>query len=261
MTVTSFYLPVSEWARSKRTLDAVERWSAVATRTVYFGHQSVGDGIVAGVDALNGKHSLGLRLVRTREPSVISGPAFVDFHAGRNRSPASKNASMLEILDRRPHPDRPFVLLKYCYADVCQGTDVNALFEAYRVTVGKIKVRHPDATIVHSTVPLTTVETPGKAEIKRLLGRSTVRQDAIARQRYNSLVRAAYTGSEPVFDIARIESTNGDGSTASFMWREECIETLAPEYTRDGGHLNARGQEVVARGLLDTLAQLAESDS
>jgi hypothetical protein len=243
------------------TLDSPGRWRAVAARTVYFGHRSVGDDIIAAVDALNGKHSLGLRLVRTREPSVVSGPAFVDFHAGGNRYPASKNAAMLEILDRRLHPDRPIVLLKYCYADIGHDSDVHALFTAYRITVAKIRSRHPDATMVHSTVPLTTVETAAKAVVKALFGRSSVRQDAVARQQYNSLVRAAYTDTEPLFDIARIESTNGDGRTASFKWRGEEIETLACEYSRDGGHLNARGQAVVATELLNVLAAVAGSDS
>ena len=236
------------------------RWRSIAARAVYFGHQSVGDDIADGIDRLNAEFSLGLRLVETRAPAAVAHPAFVHFHAGGNQDPASKNAAMLRILRARPRADRAIVLLKYCYVDIARDTDVAAVFDAYRATVRAIRSRYPDVTIVHTTVPVTTVESAFKAEVKRLIGRRSVRQDAVARHRYNELVRAEFAEREPLFDIARIEATRVDGSRVQFAWKAGQIDSLAPEYTRDGGHLNARGQALVAKELLSVLARVAETD-
>lgn len=232
----------------------VARWRAVGGRAVYFGHQSVGDDIAAGIDALNEELTLGLRVVQTRDPSAVAHPVFVHFHAGTNQNPRSKNAAMLKLLAARPRPDRPIILLKYCYVDIGHGTDVPALFAEYRAMVGVIRSRYPDVTIVHATVPVTTVESAMKAGVKELLGRPSVRQDAIARHRYNALIRAAFAGREPLFDVARVEATHADGSLSSFASGDQQIETLAPEYTHDGGHLTARGQKMAAKELLNVLA-------
>lgn len=257
MIGASLWVPVSE-SDPQSSVPEPEHWRSVGGRAVYFGHQSVGDDIAGGIDRLNAELSLGLRLVETHAPAAVAHPAFVHFHVGRNQDPASKNAAMLGMLEARPRADRPLVLLKYCYIDIGHDTDVEAVFNAYRATIRTIRSRHPDVTIVHTTMPVTTVESAMKAEAKQLLGRHSARQDAVARHRYNALVRAAFAESEPLFDIARIESTRADGSRAQFAWKGEQIESLAPEYTRDGGHLNARGQVLVAKGLLNVLARVAE---
>jgi hypothetical protein len=252
------WVPLSETGIDSSSGDAA-RWRSVAARAVYFGHQSVGDDIAVGIDRLNAELSLGLRLVETHAPAAVAHPAFVHFHAGGNNDPASKNAAMLRILHARPRADRGIVLLKYCYVDISRDTDLAAVFKAYRATVQAIRSCYPDVIIVHTTVPVTTVESALKAMAKRLIGRRSVRQDAVARHRYNALVRAEFAERE-LFDIARIEATRADGSCVQFAWKGERIESLAPEYTRDGGHLNARGQALVAQALLNVLASVAETD-
>jgi hypothetical protein len=153
------------------------------------------------------------------------------------------------------------VLLKYCYVDIGGQTDVRSLFDSYREMVRAIKSRYPDVIIVHSTAPLTTVETTMKAGVKRLLGRKSVRDDAVARNRYNALVRAAYAGREPLFDLARVESTRADGSLATFLSNGERVEIMAEENTRDGGHLNERGRVMAAKALLNALSGAQERGS
>lgn len=56
------------------------------------------------------------------------------------------------------------------------------------------------------------VQTGWKALVKRLLGRApygTV--ENVRREEYSRLLRQAYAGREPVFDLARVESTAPDG--------------------------------------------------
>jgi len=236
------------------------RWSVIAERTVYFGHQSVGTGVVAGVERLAQEHSLRLRVVQAREPATVTGPAFVHFLAGQNRDYASKNAAVLRLLESRTRTQRPVVLLKYCYLDINSPADPATMFEAYRDTVDTIQFEHPDVTVVHATVPLTTVESAFKSGARQLFGRPTQREAAVARHRYNELVRAEFKATEPIFDLAKVESTQPDGMVAGFTSGGCMVETLAPHNTYDGVHLNARCQRAAAEALLDVLSDVIEAN-
>jgi hypothetical protein len=132
------------------------------------------------------------------------------------------------------------------------------MFEAYRDTVDTIQFEHRDVTVVHATIPLTTVEGALKSGAMQFFGRPTRREAAVTRQRYNELVRAEFKGTQPIFDLAKVESTQPDGMVAGFTASGGMIETLAPENTGDGCHLSASAQRTVARAFLDILAQVIE---
>ena len=247
-------------AGARPAMSPAEAMAALSTQRIYFAHQSVGGNIVEGIERLRAAHPTpGFRLVETRDPATVEGPAFVHFLAGRNTEPASKNADFLAMLDARPAHDGGIAFLKYCYLDMRADTDPAALFAAYKATVAAARARHPDLTLVHVTMPLTTVESPAKALVKRLMGRTTTRDLALKRQQYNSMLLHEYAGREPVFDVAALESTRPDGARVAFRTGGDTVPTLAPDYTDDGGHLNAAGQQVAAERLLALLATLPTS--
>jgi lysophospholipase L1-like esterase len=99
------------------------------------------------------------------------------------------------------------------------------------------------------------VEPPAKAWIKRLLGKATRQEVNVKRNEFNDLMRQTYAGIDPIFDLAEVESTHGNGSRSYFMQGDEKIYTLAPEFTTDGGHLNEVGRRMAAERLLLVLAQ------
>ncbi len=236
-----------------------DRWSAIARRTVYFGHQSVGSSVCAGVEELTRDYALPLRLVQTREPEIVTGPAFVHFLAGQHRDYASKNAAVLRLLESESRARNPVVLLKYCYGDITYPGEYNLLFDAYRDTVEAIQFEHPDVTLVHATIPLTIVENGFKARTKVYLGRTSRRDAAIARHRYNELVRAEFGVAEPLFDVAKIQATQPDGTVAGFTVAGSMIQTLASGNTADGTGLNAQCSRVAAETLLDVVADVIEA--
>lgn len=236
------------------------RWSVIAERTVYFGHQSVGTGVIAGVEELKVEYALPLRVVQTREPAAVTGPAFVHFLAGDNRDYASGNAALLRLLESRTRAPRPIVVLKYCHVDINSLADSATMFGAYRDTVDTIQFEHPDVTVVHTTIPLTTVETVFKWRAKQFLGRPTRRESAVARHRYNELVRTEFSATEPIFDLAKVESLQPDGTRAGFTAGGCVIETLAPGNTCDSGQLNARCQRAAAEALLNVLSEVIEAN-
>jgi lysophospholipase L1-like esterase len=79
----------------------------------------------------------------------------------------------------------------------------------------------------------------------------------VRRAQYNTLLRRAYAGREPLFDLARIESTAPDGHAVTVEWNASVAPAMASAYTDDGGHLNEQGRDVAARALIRVLAQAA----
>jgi hypothetical protein len=150
-------------------------------------------------------------------------------------------------------------MVKLCYVDVAADTDPQALFDSYRQRMAELSALLPRLTIVHFTMPVTTVESTRGYWKSKLLGRPTVRDRNAIRNRYNVLIRAAYAGREPVFDLAALESTHPDGSRAFFRRGADSVFTLAPEYTDDGDHLAGAARRMVAEQFLIFLARLPGS--
>lgn len=212
----------------------------VAHERVFFGHQSVGANILQGVKELSVKEGV---------------PVFIkDQFVPENGDPLRKLASFKAFVGTGSKYD--VALVKFCYVDINANTDAAALFDQYRRAINELRARNPRTIFVHATLPLTTVQTGPKAWVKRLIGRSpygTV--ENVRRDEYNRLLRATYAGREPVFDLARIESTAPDGTLVTVTWNGLTAPALSPAYTEDGGHLNARGRLLAAREFLTVLAQ------
>ena len=230
----------------------------LARRRIYFGHQSVGRDIVAGVrDILAERTSHPLRLLPA-DGLTVPGPAFIEGSVGENGDPLGKTRAFARVL-AAGMPPGSIALHKYCYVDVTGKTDVESLFSAYRTAMAELRSAHPEVTLVHVTLPLRSAEEGGRLAryARRLLGRGPEGADVhLARARFNRLLRAEYVGREPVFDLAGIESTGRDGRRVGFRYRGETVPTLAPEWTHDGGHLNEAGRRRAAARLLAFLAGL-----
>ncbi|MBV9191617.1 MAG: hypothetical protein JOZ85_14105 [Betaproteobacteria bacterium] len=212
----------------------------VAHERVFFGHQSVGAQILQGVKELSAKEGV---------------PVFIkDKFVPENGDPLRKLESFKAFVGTGSKYD--VALVKFCYVDINADTDAAALFDQYRRAINDLRASNPRTVFVHATLPLTTVQTGLKAWVKRALGRSpygTV--ENVRRDEYNRLLRATYAGREPIFDLARIESTAPDGTLVSVTWEGITAPALSPEYTTDGGHLNASGRLLAAREFLAVLAQ------
>ncbi len=71
---------------------------SLASKRIFFGHQSVGDNILQGIRDLKASDPrLTLNLVSSADPETISGPAFIETHIGVNRNPDSKNDAFYAI--------------------------------------------------------------------------------------------------------------------------------------------------------------------
>lgn len=225
---------------------------------VFFGHQSVGANILDGIRELQDEERFPLKVSRVDEPSSVAGPALVEAYIGRNGDPQSKADGFVAALRDGLGPDGGVALYKYCYLDVRHDTDVEKLFDSYRRAVETVRAAHPEITLVHVTIPLTADESGLRRLAKAVLGKPSGRDLNIKRNAYNERVRQTFAGRDPLFDLARIESTRPDGSRSYFRSGGEAVFTLAGEYTDDGGHLNQLGRVSAARELLRVLAEAAQ---
>ena len=240
------------------TIDRVElsdeQASHLATQTVFFGHQSVGDNIVQGVrDLMVEDRRLHLNIINSADPGGVAGPAFVETHIGENTRPDSKNEAFRAVIDKGLGARGGIAIMKYCYVDIGPDTDIPRMFRNYAELMSQLRAKYPALKIVHVTVPLTIAEPAGKAWLKGLLGKPTARADNLKRNQFNQLLKETYE-SKTIFDLAEVESTHADGSRSYTVVAGEPIYTLAPEYTDDGGHLNATGRQAAAKKMLITLA-------
>ncbi|MBI5462555.1 MAG: hypothetical protein HY941_10255, partial [Gammaproteobacteria bacterium] len=152
-----------------------------------------------------------------------------------------------------------YALLKFCYIDINENSDVDALFDYYRTTLDALKARHPDITFIHVTSPLRHVEGGLGVWAREALGKPNRSKLAnVKRQTFNERVLATYAG-DPIFDLAASESTCPDGRRASFTHNGKTYYSLIDAYTDDGGHLNTVGRKKVAADFLRSLGDAIRS--
>lgn len=242
---------------------AAADWAALANRQVFFGHQSVGNDILAGVaDLLAASPHPQLRLepVRAGTAGAAGRPALRHAMIGRNGAPLDKIRDFRRHLEQAPGPRPDIALFKFCYVDFDHATDVDALFAAYAQAMDELAQRYPATRFVHVTVPLESLPPTAwprlKQAVKRLLGRPEVVADNARRMRFNTLLKQHYPATR-IVDLALAEAVSADGTVASERLDGLRVQMLDRDYTTDGGHLNATGRRRVAEQFLVTLARVA----
>lgn len=233
----------------------------VAQQRILFGHQSVGVNLLDGIRQLSATARVPINIVEVSSANAVQRSTFGHTFVAENGNPLLKLHSFEQAMGiHRTGLD--IALVKLCYIDFDSHTDVKSLFMHYQSTLDALRARNPGTTFVHITAPLTTVARGMKVRIKQLLGTpplGTVENQR--REEYNALLRQAYLGKEPFFDLARIESTAADGTPVTVNLDGKAVPELLPEYSDDGGHLNASARLRAARELIAVLAAIPAQSS
>ena len=218
---------------------------AVAERRIFFGHMSVGKNILSGMEQVYASHQVAppptMQITPGDAPTLTSGGVLVEALIGENRHPVRKLANFETSLRAGLAEQVDIAALKFCYIDIRWNSDVEALFATYRDTLAKLEADYPKVQFVHMTVPLTTGPYGIRDHLKVMVGRN----DNVARERYNALMRDTY-GPDQLFDLATLEATEPDG-----VVRER---ELFGGYSSDGAHLNAAGSARIAAEFVGFLA-------
>jgi hypothetical protein len=231
------------------------RWQNLAEKKIYFGHQSVGYNIVDGLTQIENQFPrIKLNIVEIKRPSDMNGAEFAHSSIGENDDPQSKMQAFTDYMENGIGAKADIAFFKFCYVDINAHSDIDKIFTEYKKTMNQLKKKYPNVIFIHSTVPLTESKTTVRSLVKKMLGRE---DNNIKRNLYNDMLRKEYEGKEPLFDIAKSESTLPDGTRSTFTSGGTTYYSLTSEYTDDGGHLNGFGQLAVAQRLLILLAGLA----
>jgi hypothetical protein len=123
--------------------------------------------------------------------------------------------------------------------------------------IRRLEQKYPKTRFIPITAPLTLQKVGIKTWIKSIIGKGDLweYEDNKRRGEFNEMLRGEF-GNNGLFDLAAIESTHEDGTRESFHVAGKPYFAMSPEYTSDGGHLNARGSNVVEKSLLEYLALL-----
>lgn len=224
--------------------DLAAQLAVLAGRSYFFAHNSTGGNILTGLQVLLTANSGSEPVISgTSSPANMNPGVFA--HAGlpSNGAPATKIANFESALATGIGAKVDVAIMKFCFDDFwasvpyfADGGTPETLFAAYQAANQRIHAAYPGLVVVHFTAPLWIANS------------SNTRREA-----FNQLLRNAYGGVEPVFDLALHESTRPDGT------RERDgsgVPALVPAYTDDGGHLNATGADRVAKALVAFLAGL-----
>jgi hypothetical protein len=242
-------------------------WKKLSEKAIYFGHQSVGFNIIDGIkDVMRENPQINLNIVEINDPSKFNTPLFAHSKIGQNRDPRSKIENFANFMEKGIGEKTDIAFFKFCYVDVTAVTDIDKVFNDYKGTMAHLKGIFPAMRFIHSTVPITTKPTgikglrrKAKNLIKKIIGRPVFDyRDNINRNRFNEMVRKEYSEKEPIFDLAKIESTFPNGARSSFIEDGKIYYSLVSDYTHDGGHLNEKGRKIIAEQLLILLAGLCK---
>jgi hypothetical protein len=158
-------------------------------------------------------------------------------------------------MKRQPALKADLAFLKFCYVDFEPDTDVADLISYYKNAITTLKRERPDVRFAHVTVPLKERPNSIKSKALRLLGRELPNDAAnVKRAEFNQRLVEAFP-SDPIFDVALVESTRADGTRETFDYRGKTYYSLWPVYSSDGGHLNDLGQQVVGTELIRFVAR------
>ena len=221
---------------------------------IFFGHQSVGGNILDGlVEILNDDQRSKLHIVKSVNPDNLNKPGLMHFYMGENGDPLLKLKEFSEAINSFKSNKPDIALFKFCFLDIDKNTDINQIFNAYKNTINQLKAENPETIFAHITVPLTVKDEFLRAFVKRIIGRP---DNNINRALFNEKIIDEYSGKDPIFDLATIESTKPDGTRASLHSNNIEYFALADEYAADSGHLNTLGQMIAAEQLVNFLNKL-----
>lgn len=247
--------PLDAWYEILRGVPQ-QTWTELAQKRIFFGHQSVGQNIIEGLEKVLRRYpEIGLTIQEIPGPQSFQAPMLAHSRIGQNRDPMGKINHFYELLRSGIGRSADIAFFKFCYVDIVQGTEIGELLGHFNEVISQLKSEFRGLIIIPTTVPLTNKRPGLKAWLKRRLGlEPDFKADNIMRNIVNEQIRKTY--GPAIWDLADIEASTAGGSKTTFSERHEVYHLLNPSYTSDGGHLNDVGSQIVAIDLLLRLAAL-----
>jgi len=240
-------------------LDAIPQkaWDSLAQKKIFFGHRSVGQNIITGVEEVLGKYpAIRLNIRETADPESFRQPIFAHAGLGQNKQPQTKIIGFKDLMEGGIGQNVDIAFFKFCFVDIDHTTDLQAVLNSYVAALEPLRAQFPNTKIITFTVPLVSQPVVWLTRLKKLLGRLPwYETDHVQRDVFNEMLRARYKDS--LFDLAAIESRISATKATSVLKGGKRYAILRRDFTDDGGHLNSLGRQIVAIELLCYLAEIA----
>lgn len=239
-----------------------EALQTVINSRVLFTHQSLGDNIMEGLEEIINEAGLGSEgLLEAGEKPFPEGPALVHLKLGKNGFPETKIDGFADVIRELDSFAPQVAAMKFCFVDFDPYTDVDQVLDSYKNNIETLKTERPEILFAHVTVPLKIKRDNLKQRLNRFVGRMVWSDESnLKRAEFNRRLHEVFED-DPIFDLARIESTKQDGSREQHSYKGREYYSLVPEYTNDGAHLNALGKRVVAIEMARFLGEAIDSEN
>ena len=239
---------------NKMDIEIIKQINVISQSNIYFGHKSVGQNIIAGMNKIikvTGQN--GLKIEELSDSIKYNQNYFLHSNIGENGYPKGKFREFSKIVNDLERKNLDIAMMKLCFVDITEKTDISDIFQSYTAMIDSLRNKYPALVIIHFTVPLKS-EPDWINNLKNIIKRRTDNdvKDNLARNKYNELLLKKYSN-EDIFDIANIESTYPDGKREIVTVDDKQCYSLIKNYTYDGGHLNEKGQELVAEKLINKI--------
>lgn len=234
--------------------------SILKDKRIYFGHQSVGNDIISGIEQIKKeKDGFEINIIDLNESIELPSTFFAHSNIGENENPNSKCDAFSTVLNNYGE-SFDIALMKFCYIDINRDSDVNEMFKYYKKTMDSLSTNYPNIKFLHLTSPLRSNPRGVGVWIREILGRqNNIKLDNIKRNEYNELIRQDFPEME-IFDLAEIQSTYPNGRRESFEQNGKNYYSLIEDYTYDGGHLSEIGSKWVASKMIYKLGTVIEPE-
>jgi hypothetical protein len=207
----------------------------------YFAHASVGANMMDGISDLHGldKGDYPFHGISAQKspPNTTQGGAIYEHNRGNPGWKAKFDGFESCVNNGWHHPTIDIAVNKLCYIDQ------HASFKYYLHSMTNLEAAFPQTVIVYTTMPLMT----------------GTDADNFLRNAFNERLREwVRLNGRVLFDIADIEAHDIDGKACTFQYRNKTCQKLCESYTKDGGHLNEAGRQLVGKGFYALAAALVE---
>jgi len=209
----------------------------------YFAHASVGANMIDGVSDLHGmdKSLCPIQGVSAEKKPPTSTQAGVIYEHNRGNPGWKAKFDGFEscVSNGWHYPTINIAMNKLCYIDQ------HASFKYYLHSMTNLEAAFPQTIFVYTTMPLMT----------------DADADNFLRNAFNERLREwTRQNGRILFDIADIEAHDSTAKVSTFQYRNKTYQKLCDSYTKDGGHLNDAGRQLVARGFYALAAALIQKD-
>ena len=116
----------------------------IGQKNIYFGHRSVGENIISGVNKIISKEGRKVFVIKElTSNSKIDENYFFHSNIGRNGDPKSKFKEFTDIVNNLANKNLEIAMMKLCFVDITKKTNINEVFQSNVAMIDSLQNKYP----------------------------------------------------------------------------------------------------------------------